>query len=389
LVREGVVANRTGELTDRLKGLLEMAQRHGRELLVVCEATGGCERKFLRLARSLGARTCYVSGEATHKLTVVESNDTGKSDRKDARVIYRLAVLGTALLTDRQDGPGYERLRELNGFYEDEDRVVVQIRNQMGAVLQKLFCDFSFDNDLVFGKTGRALFDRYGLSPYRAVQVGHEAFLSAMRQAAPGVRSTTLRRLWEDVQSSVRLVQPGDVIRILEQRIVELMGEFERHSARKEQIREQMLSIFRRLPECERLTGAYAGEFALARIVAETGPFGNYGSWHQLLRLAGLNLRLNQSGKRKGGTHISKKGRPLLRKVLYQAAFGVLTKGQGPFAEYYRKRREGPNPTPAKKLYVNVMRRYLQALWGAYRQGCFKRDRLFLDEVRYARKKVA
>lgn len=385
----GVVGNRTQGITVRLKGLQELAQRHGRELLVVCESTGGCERKLLRTARALGARTCYVSGEATHKLTVVESNDTGKSDPKDARVIYRLAVLRTALLTHRQEDPGYERLRELNAFYEDEDRAVVQVRNRIGSVLQKLFCDWSFDNDMVFGKAGRAFLSLYGLNPYRAVAVGREAFLGSMRSAAPGVRWETLRRLWEDVESSVRLVQSAGLIGVLERRLAELMEAFDRHRASKEAIRQEMLSIYQRTPEYSRLTGTGVGDFALARTVAETGPLENYGSARQLLRLAGLNLKPNQSGHRNGLLHISKKGRPLLRKALYQTAFSVLTQGQGAFAQYYRERRKGPHPVPAKKLYVSVMRRFLTALLGAYRQGGFRRDRLFLDEVHYARSKAA
>jgi hypothetical protein len=196
--REGLMANRTGIIRKHVEGLLEMSARHGRRLLVVCESTGGYERSLLRTARSLGAQTCYVSGEATHKLTVVESNDTGKNDPKDARVIYRVAMLRTALLTHRQDDPGYERLRELNAIYEDEDGLLVQVRNQICGGLQKLFCDFSFGNDVALGKTGRAFFVLYGLNPYRALAAGQQTFLRSMKSALPRVRAETLRRLWED-----------------------------------------------------------------------------------------------------------------------------------------------------------------------------------------------
>jgi hypothetical protein len=202
---------------------------------------------------------------------------------------------------------------------------------------------------------------------------------------------TRYDRYWRQLWTVSRYL-PGVSVKdggIWVERLAELMAAYDRHSAGKEAIREEMLSIYRRLPEYGRLTATGVGDFALARIVAETGAFENYGSWQQLLRIAGLNLKGWQSGKKVGPAHISKKGRPLLRKVLYQVAFSVLTQGHGPFAEYYRERRKEPNPTPARKLYVNVMRRFLKALLGAYRQGCFLRDRLFLDEVRYARRKAA
>jgi transposase len=387
--REGLIANRTRAIVELVKGLLEMSARHGRRLLVVCESTGGYERTLLRTARSLGTQTCYVSGEATHKLTVVESNDTGKNDPKDARVVYRVAMLRTALLTHREDDPGYERLRELNAIYEDEDSLLVQVRNQICGVLQKLFCDFSFSNDVAFGKTGRAFFTLYGLNPYRAVAAGQKTFLCSMKSALPRVRAETLRRLWEDVESSVLMLQAPALVAILEARLAELMAAFDRQSASKEAIRQQMVSIYQRLPEYGRLTATGVNDFALARIVAETGALDGYRSWRPLLRIAGLNLKVRQSGTRRGRTSISKKGRPLLRKVLYQITFSVLTQGQGPFADYYRERRKEPNPAPAKKLYVNVMRRFLKALLGAYRQGGFIRDRLFLDQVHHARRRAA
>ena len=389
LERESWIANRTGAIGERLGALQELADRDGKALLVVCEPSGGYERKLMRLARACGTLTCYVSSEATHKLTILESNDTGKNDPKDARVIYRIATLRTTLLTDRATAPGYERLRELNSFYEDEDRKVVQVRNAISAVLQKLFCDFSSGNKFVFGTAGLALFDLYRCNPYRAVADDWEKFRQRMKGRCPRTREETFRKLWQDIESSVRLLQPPALTATWEQRLVVLMEDWRRHCDRKEAIRQEMLSIYRLLPEATRLTATGVADFALARIIAETGPLCDYRSWRQLLRLAGLNLKVRQSGTRKGLTCISKKGRGLLRKVLYQLAFSVLTQGRGLFAEYFRKRRHDTPAVPAKKLYVNVMRKFLRAILGAYREGCFIKDRVFLDQMHYAESRVA
>lgn len=389
LERQSRVANRTGEIGELLGALLELAGRNGKSLMIVCEPSGGYERKLTRLARARGAATWYVSGEATHKLTILESNDTGKNDPKDARVIYRIAMLRTSLLTDCQTWPGYEQMRELNQFYEDEDDQIVQIRNGVCAALRKLFCDLSFSNEFVFTKTGQAFVDLYGGNPARVVADGWERFQRRLKQRCPRARGETLHRLWKDAQSSALLMQSAGLSAVWEERLAALIEDWKRHELRKDGIREQMRRLYERLPECNRLTGTGISDFALARIVAETGPLNQYRCWPQLLRMAGLNLRVRQSGQYKGVTRISKKGRALLRKVLYQQAFGVLTQPRGLYAKYFKRRREGDHPVPAKKLYVNIMRKFLRALFGAYHSGGFTSARVFLDQVHYERRKVA
>lgn len=47
-------------------------------------------------------------------------------------------------------------------------------------------------------------------------------------------------------------------------------------------------------------------------------------SWHQIRKLAGLNLKENSSGKHKGQTRISKRGRAKLRALLYRAVFHLV-----------------------------------------------------------------
>ena len=47
-------------------------------------------------------------------------------------------------------------------------------------------------------------------------------------------------------------------------------------------------------------------------------------SWHQLRKLAGLNLRENSSGQHKGSTRIGKRRRSPLRALLYRAVFQMV-----------------------------------------------------------------
>lgn len=59
-------------------------------------------------------------------------------------------------------------------------------------------------------------------------------------------------------------------------------------------------------------------------LLAEIGDIQRFGSDRQLLSFAGLDLVNYQSGQFAGTPRMSKRGRPLIRKVAYQAVNGAL-----------------------------------------------------------------
>ena len=59
-----------------------------------------------------------------------------------------------------------------------------------------------------------------------------------------------------------------------------------------------------------------------------------FGTQSEIMKLAGLDLYEISSGKRKGERRISKRGRSLLRKILYYAAIQTIRKN-GIMHEYY------------------------------------------------------
>ena len=70
-------------------------------------------------------------------------------------------------------------------------------------------------------------------------------------------------------------------------------------------------------------------------IISELGDIRNYDHPNQLIKMAGLSLIENSSGKKKGKTTISKRGRSDLRKFLYQVIFGMI-RTNAAFKELYR-----------------------------------------------------
>lgn len=104
----------------------------------------------------------------------------------------------------------------------------------------------------------------------------------------------------------------------------------------------------------------------LAMIYGESGPLEDFASVRQLRKYAGMNARLRQSGTMKGQRRLSKKGRPLFRKLLTQTCLPLVRKGQLFGEEYHRRKASGQ---PGCKAMVAIANKYLNMLFGVHRSG--------------------
>lgn len=383
---EDEIPNRTGAIEPLLDRLAGLAREAGLDGLTVCaEATGGYERKLLDTARRLGHQTALISPEHVAKLKAVESNDTGKTDHKDPRVMHLIARLGKTQ-THRYLPAVYRRLRRLTTYYDEDEQVLAATRQRIQAVIRDLFPDYDKPATFTFGSTGGALMEAYQFNPYHIVRAGYTRFKKTMKRRV-NARFATLEHLFACAEQAVRYPKTDGEVRLLVERLRQLWSDYERLTARRAQLRAEIERLGERLeasgdlPRLTHLKGIT--RFNLARLVGQTGPLRDFRSGRALLRYAGLNLRERQSGAYRGQTRLSKKGRPLLRKVLGQTIFPVLRRRflYGPY--YHRKREEGMAGTKAK---VAVMRKFLCMLRSLACSGeAFDPERFRTCESQYAR----
>jgi transposase len=89
------------------------------------------------------------------------------------------------------------------------------------------------------------------------------------------------------------------------------------------------------------------GPIITAAIIGEVGDLRKYSSARQLHKLAGINLYEISSGKQIGQRHITKRGRHLLRKMLYYAAINVTKKDRILHDTYNKHLMKGMTKTQA------------------------------------------
>jgi transposase len=103
------------------------------------------------------------------------------------------------------------------------------------------------------------------------------------------------------------------------------------------EIEVEMEATLERIPYSARLLSIKGlGIVSVSGFIGEVGNFSKFNTQSEILKLAGLDLYEISSGNRKGQRRISKRGRSLLRKILFYAAIQTIRKN-GILHEYYTR----------------------------------------------------
>lgn len=124
-----------------------------------------------------------------------------------------------------------------------------------------------------------------------------------------------------------------------------LLEQYDMYVRQESDIMGQVSERLERIPgTAEMLTIPGVGIVTLAGFLAEVGDLSGYEHGQQIVRLAGLNLKENSSGKRKGLPGITKRGRSRLRALLFRSVMSMLANNQefNALHRYYTKRNVNP-----------------------------------------------
>ena len=143
-----------------------------------------------------------------------------------------------------------------------------------------------------------------------------------------------------------------------------LLEQYDLFSRQLEDIMQQVELLLEQVPGSEEmLTVPGVGVVTLAGFLAEVGDLRGYDHSQQIIRLAGFNLKENSSGKKKGKSTITKRGRSRLRALLFRAVMPMVAKNAEFKAlhHYYTKRAN--NPLKKKQSIVALCGKLIRVLF--------------------------
>ena len=335
------------------------------EVIIGMESTGHYWEVPARWLAGKELQVVLVNALHTKRAKEIEDNSPGKTDAKDSRIIAQLVRYGKYLNCVLPEGVMAE-LRELTRIRQHIVTELTQKRNYLRRLLDSVFPEIFTVFRKSWGKTFLHLARLYPL-PEDLINAGLPAGAAKLKQSCRNLKIKKLERLHALAGSTVGVpVARGAYssgIRNTAGRILTLQEE-------KARVEKQMENLLAEVPESRFLLSLRGvGVVSAAIILGETGGLCRYTSSKEVIKLAGLNLFEISSGTHRGRVRISKRGRPLLRHILFILATVQAKKGM-PLNGEYRALIERKMP-PVKAL-IALSRKLVRLFFALTRdQRCY------------------
>jgi len=199
--------------------------------------------------------------------------------------------------------------------------------------------------------------------PQDIVELGYERLEETLRKISRGrMGKERAEALYEAAVNTVG-VKEGQGSIVFE--IKQLMTGIEETERFIDEMEERMKEHLKEIPYSRCMLSIQGvGEVTVGGLIGEVGDFTKYRTIAEITKLAGLDLFEVSSGKHKGERHISKRGRPLMRKLLFYAAINVVREGRIMHERYERYLQRG---MPRIKALIAIARKLLGILFALAR----------------------
>lgn len=300
----------------------EFSRRHDLEEIVVgFESSGPYAEPLFHYLRKKPVRLVQVNPVHTKRVKELTGNSPNKTDRKDPRVIADVISLGHALTLVVPKGPA-AHLRRLTQARERVIKRRTAALNQLQDLIFVIFPEFLKIMKGISTKTALYLIKNHPTAE-SIVALGLESLKGLIKATSRGKLGPQRgEELFHASQSCVG-VQEGKRSILLE--IEYLISQISADDRFVATLEKQMVEHLEEIPYSHSILSLKGmGKVTAAGLIGEVGDFREFGTISEITKLAGLDLFEISSGKHRGQRRISKRGRPLMRKLLFYAAINVV-----------------------------------------------------------------
>ena len=344
------------------KKLNRFKEAHGcKQVVVGFESTGPYAEPLTHFLKQRPVRLVQINPMHSKRIKELTGNSPNKTDRKDPRVIADVIMLGHALRVVIPQGSS-AHLRRLTQARERAVRDRTAMLNQLQHLLFVIFPEFLQVIKNISCKTGLYLLRHYPTRQAIAA-LAEEKLSTIIKRISRGrMGQGHARKLFQSAQTSVGINEGQESI---VEEIGHLLDKIERENEFIDRVECQMRSHLEQVPYSSCLLSLPGvGLITVAGLIGEVGDFRQYGTVAEITKLAGLDLFEVSSGKHKGQRRISKRGRPLMRKLLYFAAINVVKSTGAMHQPYTRMLERG---MPKIKALVAISRKLLTVMYALAR----------------------
>ena len=342
----------------------EFSQQHGLDQIIVgFESSGPYAEPLFHYLRKKPINLVQVNPVHTKRIKELTGNSPNKTDRKDPRVIADVISLGHALTLVVPEGPA-AHLRRLTQARERAIKKRTATLNQLQDSIFIIFPEFLKIMKGISTKTAFRLIERCPI-PEDMVSLGLESLSKLIHTESRGkLGQQRAEELFHAAQRCVG-VREGRESMLME--IEYLVSQISADNKFIARVEEQMKKHLEEIPYAQSILSIKGiGKVTAAGLIGEVGDFRAFRTISEITKLAGFDLFEISSGKHMGQRRISKRGRPLMRKLLFYAGINVV-KRNGILHEPYQQMVSGGKPK--LKALVAMARKLLRIIFALARDN--------------------
>ena len=308
------------------KKLCQFKKQQGLEQIVIgFESTGPYAEPLFHFLRKKPVELVQVNPVHTKRVKELTGNSPNKTDKKDPRVIADVICLGHALTLVVPQGAA-AHLRRLTQARERALKQRTTTINQLQDLIFVIFPEFLGIMKNITTKTAAYLITHHP-SAESICAIGVEALAATMKKISRGrLGHERAQQLVAAAKNSVGIYEGKESI------LLEI-----EHLNRKIEHENQMAEYLQQIAYSGSILSIKGiGTVTAAGLIGEVADFNKFDTISEVMKLAGLDLYEISSGRHKGQRRISKRGRPLMRKLLFFAAINAV-KSKGIMHEKYQQ----------------------------------------------------
>ena len=334
---------------------------------------------------SNGISVVQVNPYAVKQTKELEDNSQLKDDRKDPKLIANLVKdgnFGMPYLPEKL----YAELRRLSMFRDQLNEDRIRFLNRLHREMKIYFPEYKdafgkFDGAFSLEVLRKAPF------PEDLIELGRDGIKQIWHDAKLRGRGySKAEGILKYAGESVGIKDGADVSRMAVKWFVERIIELDEQLS---DIEKQLNQKCKEIPHAENILEISGiGENILSGILAEMGDISRFDDVKEIQKLSGLGLVACSSGKHKGETKISHRGRKRLRYWLFQGAKSAVAHA-GEFKElhdYYTTRPD--NPLKKMQSLIVIACKLLRVIYTILRTGTKYDPKKLLSNIKRQEKQT-
>ena len=307
-----------------------------------------------------------------------DDNCQTKNDKKDCMTIARLIKDARFFEPYLPEGI-WADLRNLSNTRAELVRKQNAVKCRLIATIDEYFPEYTKVFKKVLSRTSEEILKECPF-PEDIKSIGKEGLLKHIKETVKrGYSKKQVEKIYELAEESIGITEGIDGARFQLNMYIEEAQLIEKQIKKAEQELEKQLKETGFYENLISIQGI--GIVSAAMFVGEVGDINRFDSYEQIRRYAGLNLVENSSGNHKGKTTISKRGRSLLRSILYRMAFTMVNKNEEIKELYKYLTTRKDNQLKKKQAIIATIGKILQIIYAVVTKNEeYKATKVFTQE---------